>query len=57
MLCYGIGDTAVRWINRQPATLAELEEATVQARAYLRGERLDVAAAGCPASERRAHPK
>ena len=26
MLCYGIGDTAVRWINRRPATLAELED-------------------------------
>lgn len=45
MLCYGIGDTAVRWLNRRPATLAELEEATLQARAYLRGERLEVGAA------------
>lgn len=45
MLCYGVGDTAVRWINERPSTMAELEEATVQARAYLRGDRLDVGAA------------
>lgn len=45
MLCYGIGDTAVRWLNRRPATLSELEEATSRVRAYLRGERIDVGAA------------
>ncbi|MEM7093361.1 MAG: LLM class flavin-dependent oxidoreductase [Actinomycetota bacterium] len=44
MLVYGVGDTAVRWINRRPSRMAELEEATVQARAYLRGDRLDVGA-------------
>ena len=54
MLCYGIGDTAVRWINRRPSTIAELEEATVQARAYLRGERLEVGASA-PAFLRHGH--
>ena len=44
MLVYGIGDTAVRWINERPSTMAELEDATIQARAYLRGDRIDVGA-------------
>lgn len=44
MLVYGIGDTAVRWINERPATMAEVEQATVHARAYLRGDRIDVGA-------------
>jgi len=44
MLVYGIGDTAVRWLNQRPSTMAELEDATVQARAYLRGERIEVGA-------------
>jgi 5,10-methylenetetrahydromethanopterin reductase len=55
MLVYGIGDTAVRWLGRGPSRLAELEEATAQARAYLRGERLDVGAAE-PAWLRHARP-
>lgn len=44
MLTYGIGDTAVRWLGDRPARLAELEQATVEARAYLAGTKLDVGA-------------
>ena len=44
MLTYGIGDTAVRWLGLRPATVAELEAATTDARALLRGERIDVGA-------------
>ncbi len=55
MLTYGVGDTAVRWLNRRPARMAELEEAAVQARAYLAGERLDVGAQA-PAWLRHARP-
>lgn len=55
MVVYGIGDTAVRWIDERPSTMAELEEATVQARAYLAGERLEVGAAA-PAWLRHARP-
>lgn len=55
MLTYGIGDTAVRYLGRRPARLAELEEATVQAKAYLAGDRLEVGAAS-PAWLRHARP-
>lgn len=55
MAVYGIGDTAVRWINRRPSTMAELEEATVQAKALLAGDRLDVGAAA-PAFLRHGDP-
>lgn len=55
MLVYGIGDTAVRWLGRRPATVAELETATVQARSLLAGDRVDVGAAE-PAWLRHARP-
>jgi 5,10-methylenetetrahydromethanopterin reductase len=42
MLGYGIGDTAVRWQHRAPATVAEMEAATRTARAYLHGEAVDL---------------
>lgn len=44
MLVYGIGDTAVRWLNKSPATVADLEQATTDARAFLAGESVDVGA-------------
>ncbi|MFT7601627.1 MAG: 5,10-methylenetetrahydromethanopterin reductase [Acidimicrobiales bacterium] len=44
MLTYGIGDTAVRWLGKRPARIAELELATIETRALLAGERLDVGA-------------
>ena len=44
MLTYGVGDTAVRWLGRRPATVAELEQATVEARTYLAGHKLEVGA-------------
>jgi 5,10-methylenetetrahydromethanopterin reductase len=40
----GIGDTAVRFNGLAPATVKELEAATVAARALIAGERLDVGA-------------
>jgi 5,10-methylenetetrahydromethanopterin reductase len=55
LLVYGIGDTAVRWLGRRPATVAELEAATRTARALLAGERIDVGAAE-PAWLRHARP-
>ncbi|MYI85838.1 MAG: LLM class flavin-dependent oxidoreductase, partial [Dehalococcoidia bacterium] len=44
LLTYGVGDTAVRWLGRRPARMAELEEATVLARRLLAGEEVDVGA-------------
>lgn len=55
MMVYGIGDTAVRWLGRRPARIAELEQATVEARALLAGDDLDVGAAR-PARLRHARP-
>lgn len=55
MLVYGIGDTAVRWLGKRPARIAELEEATLEARALLAGEKLEVGAAE-PAWLRNARP-
>jgi 5,10-methylenetetrahydromethanopterin reductase len=55
MLVYGIGDTAVRWLGKRPARLAELERATSETRALLAGDRLDVGA-GAPAWLRHARP-
>lgn len=45
MLVYGIGDTAVRWLGKRPSRLSELEQATLETRALLAGERIDVGAA------------
>ena len=55
MLTYGIGDTAVRWLGRRPARVAELEQATVLARRLLAGEAVDVGAVR-PARLRHARP-
>lgn len=44
MLTYGIGDTAVRWLGKRPATVAELEAACCDARSLLAGDRLEVGA-------------
>ncbi|MGF1597898.1 MAG: LLM class flavin-dependent oxidoreductase [Acidimicrobiales bacterium] len=55
LLVYGIGDTAVRWLARSPSTITELEAATVRARAFLAGERVDVGAPE-PAWLRHARP-
>lgn len=44
LLVYGVGDTAVRWLGKRPATVAELEAATAEARALLAGERRDYGA-------------
>ncbi len=55
MLTYGIGDTAVRWLGRSPATVAELAAACREARSLLAGERLEVGAAQ-PAWLRHARP-
>lgn len=42
MLVYGVGDTAVRFLGRRPARIAELEQATKDARTLLAGQGLDV---------------
>ncbi|MGI9598286.1 MAG: LLM class flavin-dependent oxidoreductase [Acidimicrobiales bacterium] len=55
MFVYGIGDTAVRWLGMRPSRIAELEAATIEARALLAGEPLDVGAAK-PAVLRNAQP-
>lgn len=55
MLSLGIGDTAVRWLGKRPARVAELEAATVETRRYLAGEEIDVGAAA-PARLRHARP-
>lgn len=44
MLCLGVGDTAVRLLGARPATVAELESATVLCRRLLAGEAVDVGA-------------
>lgn len=55
MFIYGVGDTAVRWLGMRPSRVAEMEAATIETRAYLAGERLDVGAAR-PAYLRHARP-
>jgi 5,10-methylenetetrahydromethanopterin reductase len=45
LLALGIGDTAVRFQNRRPATLAELRTTTELIRRYLAGDEIDVGAA------------
>lgn len=45
LLGYGVGDTAVRLMGKRPATVAELEAATVLTRQLLAGERVEVQAA------------
>lgn len=55
MLVYGVGDTAVRWLAKRPARIAELERATIEIRALLRGERLELGAPR-PAWLRHARP-
>ena len=55
LLTYGVGDTAVRWLGKRPARVAELEQATIEARALLAGDKLDVGAAS-PAWLRHARP-
>ena len=54
MLTYGVGDTAVRWLGKRPATVAELERATDEARRLLAGEEIEVGAA---APARLLHPR
>jgi 5,10-methylenetetrahydromethanopterin reductase len=41
-LVLGVGDTAVRFLGKRPATVAELEEAVVQARTLLNGDTVNV---------------
>jgi 5,10-methylenetetrahydromethanopterin reductase len=55
ILGYGVGDTAVRLMGKRPATVAELEAATVLTRRLLAGEAVDVGAAR-PAQLRHALP-
>lgn len=55
LLTWGIGDTAVRWLGRRPARVAELERAVVESRTLLAGGELEVGAAR-PARLRHARP-
>jgi 5,10-methylenetetrahydromethanopterin reductase len=52
-LVLGVGDTAVRFAGRRPATVHELEEATSLARRLLAGESVEV---GAPRPARLHHP-
>ena len=45
LLGYGVGDTAVRLMGKPPATVAELEAATILTRQLLAGEEIEVKAA------------
>jgi alkanesulfonate monooxygenase SsuD/methylene tetrahydromethanopterin reductase-like flavin-dependent oxidoreductase (luciferase family) len=45
LLGYGVGDTAVRLMGKRPATIAELEAATILTRQLLAGEEVEVKAA------------
>jgi alkanesulfonate monooxygenase SsuD/methylene tetrahydromethanopterin reductase-like flavin-dependent oxidoreductase (luciferase family) len=45
ILGYGVGDTAVRLMGKRPATVAELEAATILTRRLLAGEQVEVNAA------------
>ena len=55
LLGYGVGDTAVRFLNRRPATVDQMEAAARMARRLLNGEAVEVGAAR-PASLRHARP-
>src|SRR5687767_9688219 len=55
ILGYGVGDTAVRLMGKRPATVAELEAATMMTRRLLAGEAVEVGAAR-PAQLRHALP-
>lgn len=43
-LVLGVGDTAVRWLGRRPATVSQLEDATVATRCLLAGEPVELGA-------------
>jgi 5,10-methylenetetrahydromethanopterin reductase len=55
VLGYGAGDTAVRFLNRRPATVAETEAAAALVRRLLSGDEVDVGAER-PARLRHARP-
>jgi 5,10-methylenetetrahydromethanopterin reductase len=55
LLGYGVGDTAVRLMGKRPATVAELEAATILTRRLLAGEAIEVNAAR-PARLQHARP-
>jgi 5,10-methylenetetrahydromethanopterin reductase len=55
VLGYGVGDTAVRFLGKRPAKMAELEGATVMMKRLLAGEAVEVGAAR-PARLRSATP-
>jgi 5,10-methylenetetrahydromethanopterin reductase len=55
LLGYGVGDTAVRLMGKRPATVSELEAATILTRRLLAGEPVEVRAAR-PALLRHAMP-
>jgi 5,10-methylenetetrahydromethanopterin reductase len=55
LLGYGVGDTAVRFLHRRPATVDQMEAAAVLARRLLHGESVDVGAER-PAWLRHARP-
>jgi alkanesulfonate monooxygenase SsuD/methylene tetrahydromethanopterin reductase-like flavin-dependent oxidoreductase (luciferase family) len=42
LLGYGIGDTAVRYLGRSPATVKEMESALLTVKRFLRGEPVDI---------------
>ncbi len=44
LLVYGVGDTAVRWLGQQPASVRKLEESTILIRRLLAGEKVEVGA-------------
>jgi len=44
LLGYGVGDTAVRFLHRRPATVDQMESAASLARRLLRGEAVDLGA-------------
>ena len=44
LLVYGVGDTAVRWLGKQPASVRKLEESTILIRRLLAGEKVEVGA-------------
>jgi 5,10-methylenetetrahydromethanopterin reductase len=54
-LVLGVGDTAVRWVGRRPATVSGLEQATALTRRLLAGEPVDLGAAS-PARLEHARP-
>jgi 5,10-methylenetetrahydromethanopterin reductase len=42
LLGYGIGDTAVRYLGKSPATVKEMESALLTVKRFLRGEPVDI---------------